>query len=248
MSPRLDGHVALVTGAARGIGQAFAERLANDGARVALVDREPATETMRLIDDSEGHAQVYQVDITKPDQIEEFATRVEAELGTVDILVNNAGVYPRIPFAELGLDQWRSVFAVNVEAVFMLTQRFLPAMRDRGWGRVINTGSNAVALQVPGMAHYMASKMAVVGLTRGVATEAGPDGVTANVIAPSSVRTPGTADIPEEAFDQLAQMQSIRRVETPLDLVGAMAFLASDDAAFITGQTIYVDGGMVRSS
>ncbi len=132
--------------------------------------------------------------------------------------------------------------------MFLMIKEFLPAMRKNGWGRIIDTGSNSVALQVTDVTHYIASKMAVIGLTRGIATEAGSDGVTANVVAPSVVRTPGTAGIPEEAMTELAAIQSISRVQIPEDLAGVVAFLASDDAGFMTGQVLYVDGGLVRST
>lgn len=245
---RPNGHIALVTGGARGIGQAFARRLADDGASVAVVDREDSSETASFITRAGGTAHAFITDITDPLQVADLKDQVDQELGTVDILVNNAGIYPSIPFTEITLEDWRQIFQVNVEGPFLLTKAFLPAMRGQGWGRIISTGSSAVALKVPDLTHYIASKMALIGLTRGIATEAGTDGVTANLIAPSSVRTPGTAATPEEAFQGLAQMQAIPHVQTPNDLVGALAFLASEDAGFLTGQTIHVDGGMVRSN
>ena len=149
---------------------------------------------------------------------------------------------------DITLAEWRHVFAVNVESMLLTTQAFSPAMKRQGWGRVVNVSSNSIGMQVPGVAHYVASKMAVIGLTRATATELGPFGITANAIAPSVTRTPGAAAMPDEGFAELAQMQTIKRTEVPQDLVGTAAFLASDDAAFITGQTIYVDGGLIRTS
>jgi 3-oxoacyl-[acyl-carrier protein] reductase/(S)-1-phenylethanol dehydrogenase len=132
--------------------------------------------------------------------------------------VNNAGIYPRYPFAEITLAQWQRVFAVNVESMMLLSQAVVPGMAELGRGRIINMTSNSVALVIPGITHY---------------------------VAPSVTRTPGTTSMPAEAFEQLAQGQAIKRVEVPEDLAGVVAFLASDDAAFLTGQTLYVDGGMI---
>ena len=129
-----------------------------------------------------------------------------------------------------------------------LAGHFLPAMTQRGWGRIVNLTSNSNALTAPGMVHPVASKMAVIGLTRGLASEVGTQGVTVNAIAPSIVRTPGTTHFPEAMVEGLAATQAIKRVEEPDDLAGTVAFLVSDDAAFLTGQTIYVDGGLIRSA
>jgi 3-oxoacyl-[acyl-carrier protein] reductase/(S)-1-phenylethanol dehydrogenase len=247
MPDALAGHVALVTGAARGIGAEFAARLAREGAAVAVVDLADGSQTVESIEASGGRAAAYQADIADGEAVAAVADRVRSHLGTVDILVNNAGIYPVTPFSELTAAEWRRVFAINVDAMFHTCRAFLPGMKDRGWGRVVNVASNAVALQVPGQVHYIASKMAVIGLTRGIATEFGEFGITANAIAPSAVRTPGTAHLPEEGFAALANAQSIKRSSVPADLAGTLAFLASDDAAFITGQTVYVDGGMVRA-
>jgi NAD(P)-dependent dehydrogenase (short-subunit alcohol dehydrogenase family) len=246
MPDALAGRVALVTGAARGIGAEFATRLAREGAAVAVVDLADGARTVESIEAAGGKAAAYRTDITDADAVGDLAGRVGSDLGTVGILVNNAGIYPVTLFTELTADEWRRVFAVNVDAMFHTCRAFLPGMKERRWGRVINVTSNAVALQVPGQVHYIASKMAVIGLTRGIATEFGESGITANAIAPSAVRTPGTAHLPEEGFAALASAQSIKRSSVPADLAGTLAFLASDAAAFITGQTICVDGGMVR--
>ncbi|MTD55482.1 SDR family NAD(P)-dependent oxidoreductase [Amycolatopsis pithecellobii] len=247
MSNRLTGRVALVTGAARGIGAALAQRLAQEGAAVAAVDLSAADETVEAIEASGGKAASYLTDITEKASVDALAETITSELGSVDILVNNAGIYPVVSFEDLTAADWRKVFAVNVDAMFYTAHAFLPAMKTNGWGRVVNVASNSVALQVPGQTHYIASKLAVVGLTRGIATEYGQFGITANAIAPSAVHTPGTSDMPEEGFQALAQAQSIKRSSVPQDLAGTLAFLASEDASFITGQTLYVDGGLVRA-
>jgi NAD(P)-dependent dehydrogenase (short-subunit alcohol dehydrogenase family) len=244
---RLDGHVAVVTGAAAGIGAAFAVRLAAEGAAVAVVDRVEGAATVAQIEAAGGRGAPFVAELTSVEQIAALPARVGERLGPADILVNNAGIYPQAMVEDLDLATWRQVFAVNVEAMLLTIQAFLPGMRDKGWGRIVNMASNSIDLQLPGVAAYVASKMAVIGLTRAVATEAAAFGVTANTIAPSVVRTPGTAGMDEEGFEMLAQMQTVKRTMVPEDLTGALAFLVSDDAAFVTAQNVYVDGGLVRS-
>jgi len=248
MSGRLDGKVAAVTGAANGIGRAYATRLAADGASVAILDLVDASAVVDEIRAAGGTAFAARVDLTDAPAVGDVAGEIRAALGAVDILVNNAGIYPNQLLEGMTLQEWRRIFAVNVDATFITTQAFVPGMKDRGWGRIVNMTSNSIGLVLPGVAHYIATKMAVIGFTRGLATELAAFGVTANAIAPSVVRTPGTEAFPETAFDMVAQMQAIKRVQTPEDLTGTLAYLVSDDAAFVTGQTIYVDGGLIRGA
>jgi NAD(P)-dependent dehydrogenase (short-subunit alcohol dehydrogenase family) len=248
MSGRLAGHVAVVTGAAHGIGRAYAGRLAAEGARVAVLDIADGSDTVAEVEAAGAKGMALIVDVTDPEAVAAAAGEVEARLGAADILVNNAGIYPNQPLAGLSITDWRRMFATNVESMFLTSQAFAPAMKATGWGRIVNMTSNSVGLVLPGFTHYIAAKMAVIGLTRGLATELAEFGITANAIGPSLVRTATTEAGPEIFFEVVPQMQAIKRVQLPADLTGTLAFLVSDDAAFITGQTFYVDGGLVRAA
>lgn len=247
MSGRLAGRVAVVTGAAQAIGRAYAGALAAGGASVAVLDIADGSDTVAEIESAGAKGASFIVDVTSPDQVAAAVGDVEAALGAADILVNNAGIYPNQPLAEMSIEDWRRMFAVNVESMFLTSQAFTPSMKARGWGRIVNMTSNSVGLVIPGFTHYIAAKMAVIGLTRGLATELAEFGITANAIGPSLVRTATTEAGPEIFFEIVPQMQAIKRVQVPDDLTGTLAFLVSDDAAFITGQTLYVDGGLVRA-
>ena len=248
MTGRLDGRVAVVTGAANGIGRAYARRLAADGATIAVLDIVDASAAVAELEEAGAKAASFVVDLADPDQVAEAARQVGATLGDAGILVNNAGIYPNQPFDDMSITDWRRMFSVNVESMFLTSKAFAPGMKSAGWGRIVNMTSNSVGLVIPGFVHYIASKMAVIGLTRGLATELAEYGITANAIGPSLTRTSGTEAGPEVFFEVVPQMQAIKRVQLPEDLTGTLAFLVSDDAAFVTGQTFYVDGGLLRSS
>jgi len=245
---RLSGHTAAVTGAAQGIGRAFAERLAAEGAAIAVLDRADAGETVSAIEAAGGTAIGIRVDLTDPAAVDAAARAARERLGVVDILVNNAGIYPNQPLDGMSIEDWRRLFAINVDSMFLTSQAFAPGMKERGWGRIINMTSNSVGLVIPGFTHYIAAKMAIIGLTRGLATELAECGITANAIGPSLVRTATTEAGPQLFFDVVPQMQAIKRVQVPADLTGTLTYLASDDAAFVTGQVFYVDGGLLRSA
>jgi NAD(P)-dependent dehydrogenase (short-subunit alcohol dehydrogenase family) len=243
-------HVAVVTGGASGIGQAYARRLAREGRIVAVADLSEATDTARLIEREGGTSFSRPCDVSDPESVRAYADAVLSEFGRVDILVHNAGIYPMGPFDELDWGTWRRIMDVNLDSLFHVTKAFLPGMREAGWGRIVAMASTVFHAGAPGMVAYSASKGAVIGFIRSLAAEEGAHGITVNAIAPSLVRTPGTSTgVHDELnlFEMISSGQAIPRVEVPDDLVGALAFLTSDDAAFVTGQTLVVDGGWVRA-
>jgi NAD(P)-dependent dehydrogenase (short-subunit alcohol dehydrogenase family) len=241
------GRVAVVTGAARGIGQAIALRLAEDGHALVLGDLRPVDETVAAIDGAGGEAFGISCELGSADGVGTLVREVTDRLGRCDVLVNCAGLMLFRPFGELDLDTWRRIQAVNVEAAFQLCAAFVPGMAERGFGRIINVASNTV-WKPPGAGFtaYVASKGAIVGFTRAMAVEFGPSGITVNAIAPGLTRSPGAEEgNTDEHFEDVRLAQAVKRSIQPRDMAGAVAFLASDEAAMISGQTLRIDGGLV---
>ena len=247
--------VAVITGAANGIGQAFAKRLAEDGVHVAIVDIAPGSETVKMVEAAGRQALACQCDVTSQASVAAMAAEVQKKFGRCDILINCAGIYPQQAFEDMTFEDWRRVLSINLDSCFLASKQFVPGMKQRNWGRIVNMASSTLGSVVSGFVHYMSSKAGIVGFTRAMASELGPFGITVNAISPGLTRSPGTlarkprpgmADM-EAEFNFAATMQAIKRVEVPEDLVGTVSYLTSDDAAFITGQTLNVDGGRVRS-
>ena len=237
--------VAIVTGAGRGIGRAIALKMAEQGRRLVIVDQEYPTETADLL---RGEALVLCADVASDGAWEHIAQSVIGKFGRADIVVNNAGIYPNATIDKLDYDLWRKTLAVNLEAHFFSAKHFVPLMRRNHWGRFVNISSNSIGVSAVGMSHYMASKMGVIGFVRGLANDVAADGITVKAVLPALTDTPGTSAIPDERKSAIWHLQAIKRLADPGDIAGPVAFLASDDASFITGQALVVDGGMYKIS
>lgn len=241
----LKGRVALVTGAGSGIGEATARRLAAEGAVVVVndVDVERARAVAGAIQKAGGQVQAVGANVTRRDEVERMVAGAVSEFGHVDVLINNAGINRDAMSHKMTEEQWDQVLAVNLKGTFLCAQAVLPRMRERGWGRVVNT-SSVGALGNIGQANYSASKAGVIGLTRTLALEYAKYGVTVNCLAPGAVMTPMLAGVPDAIKEKITAQIPMGRIAGPAEIAGVHAFLASDDAGYITGQVIFVDGGM----
>jgi 3-oxoacyl-[acyl-carrier protein] reductase len=249
--PNLDGKVAFVTGAARGIGAATAARLAGDGAAVAVVDLDESAsaQTVEAITSKGGRAIAIGADVSQREQVEAAVERTASELGGLHILVNNAGVIRDNMLFKMSDADWDTVLGVHLKGAFLCSQAAQKHMVDAKWGRIVNLSSTS-ALGNRGQANYSAAKAGMQGFTKTLAIELGKFGITANAIAPGFIVTDMTASTAArvgadfEQFQQLAASQiPVGRVGVPEDIAGVVAFLVSDDASFVSGQVIYVAGG-----
>ena len=234
--------VALVTGAAQGLGQAIAVALATQGAQVLATDLTLPEETANRIGPT---AHALRLDVTSEDDWAAVAEMSQG-FGGVDIVVNNAGYFPNRPIDDLDLKTWRKTIATNLDSHFLSVKHFLPGMRAKKWGRFVGISSNMVGLAIPGMSHYITTKMGIIGFMRGLANDVAADGITANAVLPGLTNTPATANQTEEQKRATWEGQAIKRLAEPGDITGAILFLTSEAAGFITGQSIVVDGGQYR--
>ncbi len=241
----LDGKVAVVTGATRGIGRAIADGLAAEGARIVVADLRGAEEAAARYPDGVGIT----ADVADEAAVTGLVEGTLDRCGSLDILVNNAGLYASLamrPFTEIPLDEWRRVMDVNVASMFLMCRAAVPAMRAAGGGAVINISSGTPFRGVPFLLHYVTSKGAIVAFTRALARELGADGIRVNCVAPGFTMSDGVLEHPEvvaKLRDASVGARTIQRDQVPEDVVGAVAWLAGPSASFVTGQTIVIDGG-----
>ena len=246
------GKTAIVTGAARGLGREYAVRLAAEGAAVVAADIADCGATVSAVEGAGGRALAATVDVTDAASTLAMADAALDRFGRIDILVNNAALYGALHggrFEQLDGDEWDRCMAVNVKGLWHCCKAVVPAMREAGGGSIINIASVAALAGLPYALHYTTSKGAVIGLTRGLARELGRDGIRVNTVAPNMVMTEGTAeffaDKAERAAEVIRGNQALRKNLEVEDLSGTILYLAGDDSAFVTGQTISVDGGTV---
>jgi len=247
---KLKGRVAIVTGGAQGIGRAYVERLAAEGARVVIADilDEAANIAAEEIRSRGGDVIAIKTDVSDESSVEAMVRQTAELYGRIDILVNNAALFvaimPKKPFWEITTEEWDRVMAVNVKGMFLCCKAVFPYMKAQGKGKIINISSSTFWHGSRDLLHYVTSKGAVIGFTRAFARDVGDYGINVNAVTPGLTASEGvvrTYDM--EAVESYAQRRCLKRKERPEDLVGTIVFLASDDSDFITGQTINVDGG-----
>lgn len=240
---KLASRVAIVTGSARGIGKAIADRLASEGAVVVVADIDAQGAGRATPAGGIGIG----VDVSSEQDVRRMVEETLSRLGRLDILVNNAALIPWTPWEELDLAEWRRIMAVNLDGVFLTCRAAYEPMKDAGYGRIVNIASSVVLTGVPFFAHYVAAKGGVFALTRALASELGQYGITVNSVAPGLIETEGTRATPHADFYDIAQSrQAIQRRGKPDDIASAVSFLVSEEAGWVTGTMILVDGGLAR--
>jgi len=241
---RHEGRLVVLTGGSSGIGQAIGLRLASEGARIAIADIGNAAETIRLAGNDGDRISGYLCDLGSSEQVRAFAKEVREQHGHPDVLVHCAAMQFIKPFAELTIEEWRATQQVNLDGGFLMAQEFLPAMIAAKWGRIVMIASSSYFSPPAAMTHYIASKGALLGLVRGLATEVGPHGITVNAKAPGLTRTRQAVEaVPQAHFDFVLSRQQLKRSGEPGDQAAAVSFVISEDASFMTGQTLLIDGG-----
>lgn len=241
---KLEGRVAIVTGAAQGIGRAIAQKLRSEGAQVAAVDLN-GDGAQSVASELDGLA--IQADVSSEEDAGRMVQETLDRFGKVDVLVNAAAIVPFIPWDEVDFAYWRKLLSVNLDGAYLVSRAVERPMRDAGYGRIVHIASNAFYAGTPNMGPYLAAKGGVVGLTRALATELGKYGITANAVAPGITRSEGCLATPhKDSFDFVQALQAIPRHGLPEDIAPAVAFLASEESGWVTGQVLIADAGHIR--
>lgn len=242
---KMKDRIAIVTGAAQGIGRAIANKLDAEGATVVVTDvnADGAEEAAGALE----RGMAIECDVSSPESVEAMVAKVLDEHDKIDALVNNAAIVPFVPWSDVELDHWERIIGTNLTGVYLCSRAVWKPMREAGYGRIVNIGSNTVLAGTPNMAAYVAAKGGVWTFTRALATEVGPDGITVNVVAPGLTASDGVLDSPHaEAFDFVQSLQAIPRRGESEDIAPTVAFLCSEESGWVTGQLIAVDGGHTR--
>lgn len=245
---RLHGKTAIITGAANGIGRETALLFASKGAKVAVADfqEEAGKETLALLrENGASEAEFFQVDVSDPQSVARMVEGVLERFGRIDILINNAGITQDAMLHKMTAEQWKRVIDVNLSGVFYCTQAVVPHMAEQGKGKIINTSSISGVYGNVGQTNYAATKAGVVGMTKTWAKELGRKGINVNAVAPGFIQTGMVEKIPEKVIEQMKEKIPLQRLGTPADVAKAYLFLASDDADYINGTVLHVDGGII---
>lgn len=247
---RLKDKAIIVTGGANGIGRTYCQHLIRQGAQVVIADL--AIESAQSlannmnIEIGERRAVAVAVDVTLESSVNEMASFAVQHFGKIDVLINNVGVYPHQSFEEISYEEWRRVITLNLDSVFLCSKAVVPPMKQQGAGKIINIATNLVWIGLPEMVHYIAAKAGIVGFTRALARAVGEHNITVNAIAPGAIIPPlqELDDIAMARVEAIVSHQALKWCQRPIDIVGALLFLASAESDFITGQILTVDGGL----
>ena len=238
---KLDGRVAVVTGAAQGIGKAIADKLAAEGASVVVADVNAAGAEAAAPDGGIGLG----IDVSSEEDVKRMVADTLGHYGRLDVLVNNAAIVPFVAWDDIDFAEWRRIMSVNLDGTFLCCHHAQRPMREAGYGRIVNISSNVVLAGTPNLAHYVASKGGILGFTRALAREIGKYGITVNAVAPGLTETEGVMASPHaEAFEFVQMLQCLPRRGVAADIAPSVAFLASEESGWVTGQLLVADAGM----